>query len=81
MRFSNLLCGVTMAISTAFATMAHSEELTVATFIPPQHHVNASLFKWFGEEIEKRSGGTLTMQLYPAGQLGAGPVQQYKRGR
>ena len=56
-----------------------AEELSVATFIPPQHHINAFLFKWFGEEIDKRSDGSLTMKLYPAGQLGAGPVQQYKR--
>ena len=59
--------------------VANSEELTVATFVPPQHHTNTGMFKWFGDEIEKRSGGSLTMKLYPAGQLGAGPVQQYKR--
>lgn len=61
------------------AQKATSEELSVATFLPPQHHTNTGMFKWFGEEIKKRSGGTLTMKLYPAGQLGAGPVQQYKR--
>ncbi|XYK79014.1 MAG: TRAP transporter substrate-binding protein [Labrenzia sp.] len=58
---------------------AVSEELTVATFVPPQHHTNTVMFKWFGDELEKRSNGTLTMKLFPAGQLGAGPVQQYKR--
>ncbi len=58
---------------------ASAEELSVATFVPPQHHSNTIMFKWFGEEIAKRSGGSLTMKLYPAGQLGAGPVQQYKR--
>ncbi len=47
--------------------------------MPPQHHTNTGMFAWFAEEIEKRSGGSLTMKLYPAGQLGAGPVQQYKR--
>ncbi len=62
-----------------FAQPAVSEELSVATFVPPQHHTNTGMFKWFGDEIEKRSGGSLTMKLYPAGQLGAGPVQQYKR--
>lgn len=61
------------------ASPAVSEELSVATFIPPQHHINSVFFDWFGKEIEKRSNGTLTMKLYPAGQLGAGPVQQYKR--
>lgn len=61
------------------ANPAISEELTVATFVPPQHHTNTVLFQWFGEELAARSGGSLTMQLFPAGQLGAGPVQQYKR--
>ncbi len=58
---------------------AVAEELSVATFVPPQHHTNKVMFKWFGEELAKRSGGTLKMKLYPSGQLGAGPVQQYKR--
>lgn len=61
------------------ALPANAEELSVATFVPPQHHTNTVMFKWFGEELAKRSGGELTMKLYPAGQLGAGPVQQYKR--
>ncbi|MEM1372757.1 MAG: TRAP transporter substrate-binding protein [Pseudomonadota bacterium] len=61
------------------ALAAKAEELTVATFVPPQHHTNTVLFGWFAEELEARSGGSLTMQLFPAGQLGAGPVQQYKR--
>lgn len=62
-----------------FGQAAASEELSVATFLPPQHHTNTGMFAWFAEEIDKRSGGSLTMKLYPAGQLGAGPVQQYKR--
>ena len=69
-----LMAGVTLG-----TTKAYAEELSVATFIPPQHHINSFFFKWFGEEIEKRSGGTLTMKLYPAGQLGAGPVQRLTR--
>jgi TRAP-type transport system periplasmic protein len=74
--------GLALALTSAFgavATTTIAEELSVATFLPPQHHTNTGMFTWFAEEIEKRSGGTLTMKLYPAGQLGAGPVQQYKR--
>ena len=74
--------GLIVAFTSALGLSAQSvvgEELSVATFVPPQHHTNQVMFKWFGEEIEKRSGGTLAMKLYPAGQLGAGPVQQYKR--
>lgn len=59
------------------ATMA--EELSVATFVPPNHETVTGALAWFEKEITERSGGTLTMKLYPAGQLGAGPVQQYKR--
>lgn len=70
---------ITSAALSLAAGSAISEELTVATFVPPQHHTNTVMFKWFGDELEKRSDGSLTMQLFPAGQLGAGPVQQYKR--
>lgn len=61
------------------ATQSMAEELSVATFIPPQHHINSFFFDWFGKEVAERSGGSLTIKVYPAGQLGAGPVQQYKR--
>lgn len=73
---------LTIALAASVGIMSGSaiaEELSVATFVPPNHETNTGMFKWFGEEIEKRSGGTLKMKLYPAGQLGAGPVQQYKR--
>lgn len=73
---------VTAAIAFSLGLSAQSavgEELSVATFVPPQHHTNAVLFTWLGEELEARSGGDLTLRVYPAGQLGAGPVQQYRR--
>ena len=67
------------SLATGFGAQALAEELSVATFIPPQHHINSFFFKWFGEEVAKRSKGSLNIKVYPAGQLGAGPVQQYKR--
>lgn len=80
MKFNPLCIAAVFAVVLSLsAKTASSEELTVATFVPPQHHTNTIMFKWFGEELEKRSGGSLSMKLFPAGQLGAGPVQQYKR--
>ena len=80
MAFSRLYRAFALASALGLSTQtASGEELTVATFVPPQHHTNTVMFKWFGEELEKRSGGTLAMKLFSAGQLGAGPVQQYKR--
>ena len=70
---------IAASVAVLSAGFAQAEELSVATFVPPNHETNEIMFKWFGEELEKRSGGSLTMKLYPAGQLGAGPGQQYKR--
>ncbi|MEM6499041.1 MAG: hypothetical protein AAF709_20250, partial [Pseudomonadota bacterium] len=56
-----------------------AEELSVATFVPPTHESITGALAWFENEITERSGGTLTLRLYAAGQLGAGPTQQYKR--
>lgn len=80
MNFKQTAMSMALALGLAGgAGMATAEELSVATFIPPQHHINSFFFKWFGEEVAKRSDGSLTIKVYPAGQLGAGPVQQYKR--
>lgn len=79
-KFKQAVLAVTLATGlSAGAGKVAAEELSVATFVPPQHHINAFFFDWFGKEVEKRSGGSLTIKVYPAGQLGAGPVQQYKR--
>lgn len=74
--------GLTAALATGlslFEQTAVSEELSVATFVPPQHHSNSVMFAWLAEELENRWGGDLTLRIYPGGQLGAGPVQQYRR--
>lgn len=73
---------LSLALTSGLAAVSSNtiaEELSVATFVPPQHHINAFYFDWFGKELAKRSNGSLTIKVYPAGQLGAGPVQQYKR--
>ena len=80
MKLKQKLMSLAMAAGLAFsANQVTAEELSVATFIPPQHHINSFFFDWFGKEVAKRSNGSLTIKVYPAGQLGAGPVQQYKR--
>ena len=58
---------------------ALAEQLMIASFLPGPHHRHTRMLGWFGEELEKQSGGELSIQLFPGGQLGAGPVQQYKR--
>lgn len=79
MKLSSILGAAAIAIASTLPVKSVAEELSVANFVPPQHHTNAVLFSWFADEVAERSGGSLTVKVYPAGQLGAGPVQQYKR--
>lgn len=79
MKLSSILGAAAISIAVIAPFKVAAEELSVANFVPPQHHTNAVLFQWFADEVAERSGGTLTIKVYPAGQLGAGPVQQYKR--
>ena len=80
MKLRHILCSGALAFGLAGGVShAAADELSVATFVPPQHHIHRNFFAWFGQELDSRSNGTLTIKEYPAGQLGAGPVQQYKR--
>ena len=79
MTFSRVGLTTTLALGIGVAAPAAlAEQLTVASFVPPQHHTNAVMFAWLATELETRSGGDLALQVIPAGQLGAGPVQQYR---
>lgn len=80
MYLKNFVRGVALTASLGLtAQTVSAEELTVATFVPPNHETVTGALAWFEREITERSGGTLTMKLFAAGQLGAGPAQQYKR--
>lgn len=58
---------------------AQAEELKFASFTPPQHTVTASLVDKLGESLKSATGGALTVKLYPGGELGKGPMEQYVR--
>ena len=78
MRSTKLAATLALAVG-LFAQPSTAEELSVATFVPPNHESVTVALAWFEKELAERSGGELTLKLYPAGQLGAGPGQQYKR--
>jgi TRAP-type transport system periplasmic protein len=60
-------------------TSVQAKELKLAYFMSPKHHMNRNAFTPFAQHVKKESGGDLTVKLFPAGQLGKGPVAQYKR--
>ena len=59
--------------------LAKAVELKLAHFMPPVHTLHEKVFLPLAEELAKESGGELTLAIHPAGALGKGPVQQYKR--
>jgi len=81
MKFANF--GVATAFATALTftspAAAQTVELSFASYLPHNHETSTGMFAWFEKEVAERSGGTLSLKLYPAGQLGAGGAQQYKR--
>jgi len=58
---------------------AKADELRVAHFMPPSHPMDRGVMSPLAEEIKAATNGELTMRIYPAGELGKGPMQQYKR--
>ena len=63
----------------SFASIAMGEELKLAHFMPPSHTLHQEVFQPLADALDEATGGALTIRIYPAGALGKGPVQQYKR--
>ena len=61
------------------AGTASADELKAAHFMPPMHPMDRGVMTPLSEELADATGGELTIRIYPAGELGKGPVQQYKR--
>lgn len=72
-KLSRALIAGTMAVA-AVPTMSFAETLKVSTFVPPKHAFNRMITAW-GEELSEKTGGELTIDLFPAGQLGPPPRQ------
>jgi len=64
---------------TAPLSPAGAKELKIATFMGPPHFLNRVVFTNLAKAIGKATGGETTAKLFASGQLGKGPVQQYKR--
>ncbi|WP_309083022.1 TRAP transporter substrate-binding protein [Chelativorans sp.] len=68
-----------LASSISAPAVAMAEELSLAHFVAPSHVVTASVVEPLAKGVEADSGGDLTIRVYPAGELGAGPMEQYVR--
>ncbi|WP_420003658.1 TRAP transporter substrate-binding protein [Arenibacterium sp. LLYu02] len=62
-----------------FSQAAAATELKLAHFVPPTHIITPSIVEPLATGVAEGSGGALTVKVFPAGELGAGPVEQYVR--
>lgn len=69
----------TLVLSAPFMSVQAEEELKLAHFVPPAHVVTSAVVEPFKTGIEADSNGELTVRVYPGGELGAGPMEQYVR--
>ena len=54
-------------------------ELNLAHFMPSRHPMDRGVMTPFASEIHTATEGELNVVIHPAGEMGKGPVQQYKR--
>lgn len=58
---------------------AAATELKLAHFMSPQHPMHQTVMAPLAEAVAEATGGDLTIRIFPAGELGSGPNQQYRR--
>lgn len=61
------------------AAGAAAEELTMAHFMSPNHVMHTAVMAPLAERVAAETDGDLAITIHPAGELGAGPQQQYMR--
>ena len=63
--------------STSFAQ--DTIELKLSSFVPPTHSIWVDPLTPWSKEVAKRSGGKLTVRLFPSMQLGGKPPELYRQ--
>lgn len=63
----------------ASAPAASGKELSIAHFMSPKHPMHAKVMEPMSVALGEVSDGNLTARVYPGGELGSGPVEQYNR--
>jgi len=63
-----------------YSAVASAETvLKFATFVPPKYVLHKPIFLKMANDVAAATGDKLKIRMYPSGELGKGPVQQYIR--
>ena len=68
-----------LAVGLALPAAAQEQTLRLAHWVPPQHTLTASTIEPLKRGVEADTGGEVVIEVYPGGELGAGPAEQYVR--
>lgn len=81
-RISGLLrisfTALALSATVAFAPVAQAETLKFAHFVAPAHVITPSIVEPLTNDV-KAANADVDIRVYPGGELGAGPVEQYPR--
>jgi len=78
------LLGVGVLCMLSFGVLlngAHAAErvLKLASFVPPIYVLHKPIFEKLATDLDAATSGSTKIKIYPSGELGKGPVEQYKR--
>ena len=65
---------IALALGAASIGATSAETLKVSSYLPPNHTFQKMLELW-SAELSEKSGGQLSLEIFPAGQLGPAPRQ------
>ncbi|WP_419906398.1 TRAP transporter substrate-binding protein [Hoeflea sp.] len=68
-----------IAVTTPAMGIAAERTLKLASFVPPIYILHEPIFVKLANDLEAATDGSVKIDIYPSGELGKGPVEQYKR--
>ena len=74
---AGVMAGMTIIGSASYALA--DNVLKLASFVPPVYILHKPIFEKLAADIDAATGGSTKIEIYPSGELGSGPVEQYKR--
>lgn len=76
----NTIMTAALVTGGTLSTTAQAQQtLSFAHFVPPAHVVTEALVNPLQSGLQADSNGELALRVYPGGELGAGPAEQYVR--
>jgi TRAP-type C4-dicarboxylate transport system substrate-binding protein len=63
----------------ALTTAAGEKVLKLASFVPPIYILHKPIFLKFADDLSAATNGSVKVEVYPSGELGKGPAEQYIR--